>query len=106
MAVLEDHGALESIRRARRFLHGRLGLSIKLTLLAMVGQIGGSMAMGIVLIPAALVAGLGYLIGGVIPAAVLGGLVGIPLITLVMGATGTFRSSVWTLGFIDDHYQA
>ena len=106
LAVLDDHGALESIRRARRFLHGRLGLSIKLTLLTMVGQVGGSAAMGTVMIPAALLAGLAYLIGGLVPAAVVGGGVAIPLIILVVGAVGTFRSSVWTLGFIDNHYPA
>lgn len=104
MVVLEGHGTIESIRRAKRFLHGRLGLSIKLTLMTMAGQFGGSMAMGAVMIPTALLAGLAYLIGGLVPAAVIGGLIGIPLLILVMGATGTFRSSVWTLGFIDNHY--
>jgi len=106
MAVLEDLGTIESIRRAQRFLHGRLGLSIKLTLLAMAGQFGGGMAMGAVMIPAALLAGLAYLIGGLVPAAVVGGVIAIPLVIVVMGATGTFRSSVWTLGFIDSHYRA
>ncbi len=106
LAVLEDHPTFESIRLAKRFLHGRLTLSIKLTLLTMVGQFGGSMAMGVVLVPVALVAGLAYLIGGLVPAAVVGGIIAIPLLTLVVGASGTFRSSVWTLGFIDNYYQA
>ncbi len=106
MAVLEDHGMIDSVRQAKRFLHGRLGLSIKLVLLAMAGQFGGGMAMGAVLLPAMLLAGLGYLIGGVITAAVLGGIIAVPLLVLVMGATGTFRSSVWTLGFMDNHYAA
>lgn len=105
MAVLEDHGPLESIRHAKRFLHGRLVLSIKLSLLALLGQLGGNLVMGAVLIPAALLAGLAYLIGGLMPAAVLGGVIAIPLIILVVGASGTFRSSVWTLGFIDNYYQ-
>jgi len=106
LAVLEDRGTIESIRLAKRFLHGRLGLSIKLTLMTLVGQFGGSVVMGAVLIPTALLAGLAYLIGGIVPAAILGGLIGLPLLTLVVGATGTFRSSVWTLGFIDNHYAA
>ena len=62
--------------------------------------------MGTVLIPAGLLAGLAYLIGGLVPAAVVGGVIAIPLIILVVGAMGTFRSSVWTLGFIDNHYLA
>lgn len=104
VAVLEDLSAGDSIRLAKRFLHGRLSISIKLILLSIVGQLGGGMAMGLALIPAALLAGLAYLLGGVIAAAVVGGIVALPLMTIVMGATGTFRSSVWTLGFIDNHY--
>jgi hypothetical protein len=103
-AVLEDRRTGDAVGRSRRFLHGRLGLSIKLTLLSLVGQMGGSMAIGLAMLPAAVLAGIGYLIGGVPWAIGLGSMLGLPVVALGLGALGTFRSSVWTLGFIDHHF--
>ena len=102
-AVLEDRNTVDAFAHARRFLHGRIGLSIKLTLLSLVGYVGGWITLSVALLPALVLAGIGYLIGGVIPAVVLGSLLGVPIFCLGLGAVGTFRSSVWTLGFMDDY---
>ncbi len=102
--VLEDRGAVDALRYARRFLHGRIGLSIKLVLLAVVGNMGGWMVIMVAMVPAAALAGVGYLVQGVETAIALGSVVAGPLMILGMGAMGTFRSSVWTLGFMDEHY--
>jgi hypothetical protein len=103
-AVLEDHGVRDAITRSRRFLHGRIGLSLKIAVLDLAGSIGGGVVMGVALIPAAILAGIGWLMGGMVPAIVLGGIVALPCGALALGALGTFRSAVWTLGFMDQHY--
>ncbi len=99
-AVLEDRSTIDAARHAQRFLHGRIALSIKLALLSLVGYICGGAAVVVAVAPVALVAGLAYLVGGVIPAIVTGLLMALPFVALLIGAVGTFRSSVWTLGFI------
>jgi len=105
-AVLEDHATFDAIRRARRFLHGRLGLSLKLILLSIVWQLGGWVALGVAMIPGALLGGLTYLVAGMVPGVVVFALFAAPLAAMVVGALGTFRSSIWTLGFMDHHYAA
>ena len=100
----EGRRARDALSQARRFLHGRLVTAIKLTLLAFVGQLGGNVAAVVVMIPAALVGGLVYLVAGLVPSLVTGGALAAPLVVAVMGATGAFRSSVWTLGFIGDRH--
>ncbi|MFH2006955.1 MAG: hypothetical protein ABI333_10260 [bacterium] len=104
-AVLEGYRLRESIRQARRFLHGRIVTSIKLTVLSFVGQMGGGLAAVLVAVPAALVGGAVYFAAGTVPALIVGGVLAAPFVIAVIGATGTFRSSVWTLGFIDGHHR-
>jgi hypothetical protein len=99
--VLDEMHARDGLRASRRFLHGRLGDAIRLTLLSFVGQVGGSFATFVACLPAAVVGLALYFTAGLVPAAVAGGLLALPAIVLVRGATGTFRSSVWTLGFME-----
>jgi hypothetical protein len=102
--VLDDRRTFDAIGQSRRFLHGRLGLSLKLILLSVVGQMGGSLVIALCLLPAGVLAGIGYLAGGLVWAVALGSALGVPVVCLGLGALGTFRSSVWTLGFIDHQF--
>ncbi|RLB57498.1 MAG: hypothetical protein DRJ42_00180 [Deltaproteobacteria bacterium] len=99
-AVLEGFGARDAIRAARRLLHGRLGDSVRLTLLSFAGQLGGGLVTSVGALPGAAL-GLGaYFAFGLAPSVMVGALLVVPVVILVQGATGTFRSSVWTLGFL------
>jgi hypothetical protein len=101
--VLEGRPACEAARHAWRFLHGRLVTSLKLMLLSYVGQMGGGIAGVVALVPATLVGVAIYFSAGLIPALVGGGLLALPCLIPIVGATGAFRSSVWTLGFLREH---
>ena len=52
------------------------------------------------LVPVGLLAGVSYLAGGVVPAAVVGGLLLVPALLVLAGALGTYRSALWTLGYL------
>ncbi|MHB8872292.1 MAG: hypothetical protein ACYC8T_01265 [Myxococcaceae bacterium] len=101
VAVLDTRGPVDAVREARSFLHGRVLDSLKLLLVAFLGQMGGGLVAAALLVP---VAGLGllvYLAAGLVPAIAVAAALVLPVALTVMGALGTFRSSVWTLGFID-----
>jgi len=100
-AVLEGMGTRDAIRASRRFLHGRLADSIRLTLLAVAGHVGGGLVGAISAIPGAAIGLATYFAFGLVPGVVVGALLVVPFVVLVQGATGTFRSSVWTLGFME-----
>ncbi len=99
--VLDYMRVRDALRAARRFLHGRLADAIRLTLLSFAGQVGGSFATFVACLPAAIVGFALYFTAGLVPAIVGATLLGLPAIVVVRGATGTFRSSVWTLGFME-----
>lgn len=98
--VLDNLKAVQAIRSAKRFLHGRLADSLKLTVLSFVGQLGGGFLAGAVAIPGVLVGLALYFASGMIPAIVVGCVLALPPAFAAVGAAGTFRSSVWTLGFL------
>jgi len=98
--VLEDRTVGEAVREARRYLPGRLVDSLKLMLVAVLGQMGAGLVTVVAVIPAALVGGGVYLVAGVMPAAIVGGLVILPVAALAAGAGGAFKSSLWTLHFL------
>jgi hypothetical protein len=99
-AVLENRHALDAIRKARLFLHGRLVHGLKLIVAAFVGTLGlvllGVVAMApVALLLVALIPAL-----RVFPVVVLGCLVLLPVICVLTAMIGTFRSSVWTIGYV------
>lgn len=100
-AVLEDRTAMDAVRDARRFLHGRLAPSLKLTVVSYLGQIGGSLIAVLLLLPAAALGLAAYFSAGLAVAIGVALLVGLPLLLPAIGAMGTYRSSVWTLGFLE-----
>jgi hypothetical protein len=101
-AVLDRVGAAEAIRRGWRFLHGRVLESLQLLVLAFLAQVGGAVAAVAMALPGAGVGLVVWLVSGeLVWAGILGGLVALPPILMAVGAAGTFRSSVWTLGFLE-----
>jgi hypothetical protein len=102
IAVLDGRGVFDSIFDARVFLRGRVLESVKLLLVSALGRAGAAAAGLLVAVPGAAV-GLGlYFATHSIPlAAVAGGLLAAPFIAAVLGASGTFGSMIWTLGFLE-----
>jgi hypothetical protein len=107
LSVLDGLGALDAVRAGWSFLHGRVGESLKLLLVAFAGQVAGGLAAALAAAPGALVgAALWLATGAVVPAAVVGGLLALPPALAAIGATGTFRSTLWTLGFLESREAA
>ncbi|MBM4783827.1 MAG: hypothetical protein GQE15_39665 [Archangiaceae bacterium] len=101
VAVLEQRGALASVKEAQRYLSGRLLESLQLLVMAVVGQAGSSLVALAALIPGALVGLIVYAVTqALVPSLVVGGLVAVPLIIPAIGFGGTLRSTVWTTGFL------
>ena len=101
IAVLDGLGVMASLRAGKKHLSGRVLDSVKLLVVTVVGQIGGSIAALAVIVPIALVGGAVYLLAGLVPAAIVAGVLLIPAASALVGAMGAFRSLVWTLGFLD-----
>ncbi|OGQ78057.1 MAG: hypothetical protein A2289_21210 [Deltaproteobacteria bacterium RIFOXYA12_FULL_58_15] len=99
--VLDNRNALDSIGKARLFLHGRLASTLLLFLAVGIGQIGAGVVIVLCLIPIALLAGAGYLAAGIPAAIAIGVLFGLPLAVATGGALGTYQSTVWTLGYLE-----
>jgi hypothetical protein len=100
IAVIENRRALDAIGKARLFLHGRLIHGLKLMVAAFVGTLGltvlGVVVIGpVVLLLAALAAFL-----PVWPLIVVGCLVLLPAACVLTAMLGTFRSSIWTIGYL------
>jgi hypothetical protein len=102
IAVLENRHALDAISKARLFLHGRLLHGLKLIVATFIGSIGfaflAALTMGpVVLLMVALIQVL-----PVWPVIVIGCAVLLPAIYVLSAMLGTFRSSVWTIGYVTE----
>jgi hypothetical protein len=100
IAVLENRRALDAIRKARLFLHGRLMLGLKLMVAAFVGTL-------LLIVPGLLavasVALLLFALATVLPVApvvVFGCVVLLPALYVLAAMVGTLRSSIWTIGYV------
>ena len=100
IAVLENRHALDAIGKARLFLHGRLMHGLRLIVATLVGTLA------IVLAGIAVVTPLGLLLVALIPVVrvlpviVLACVVLLPPICVWAAIVGTFRSSIWTIGYV------
>jgi hypothetical protein len=100
IAVLENRHALDAIRKARLFLHGRLIHGLKLIVATFVGTLG------IVLIGLVAIAPVAFLLVALIPVLrvfpviVLACVVLLPPLCVLAAILGTFRSSIWTIGYV------
>jgi hypothetical protein len=100
IAVLENRGALDAIGKARLFLHGRLIHGLKLMVAAFVGSLG-LMALGaVVAVPVVLLLVALAMVLPVWPLILVGCLVLVPAGCVLTAMLGTFRSSIWTIGYL------
>lgn len=102
IAVIENRHALDAIRKARLFLHGRLIHGLKLIVAAFAGTIvivaiGVAVMLPVMLLLVALIPVL-----QVFPVIALAGLVFLPVAYVFAAILGTFRSSVWTIGYVTE----
>jgi hypothetical protein len=100
IAVLENRSALDAMRKARLFLHGRLVHGLKLMVAAFLGTLGigllGAAVIVAVVLPLAALA----MVLPVLPLIVVGIVVLVPVIVVLTALIGTYRSSVWTIGYV------
>jgi hypothetical protein len=101
IAVLDERGARVAIREARVYLRGRVLDSLKLLLVSFVGQMGGAAVAAALILPVVALGAALYFTVGLVPAIVVGAALLVPVALAAGGALGTFRSSVWTLGFLE-----
>lgn len=102
IAVLENRHAMDAIRKARLFLHGRLRLGLKLLIASFlgvlfVGLLGlavGAPVVGILIASSALWGRLGAVALGVATL--------LPVLFVVVSMIGIVTSSVWTIGYLKE----
>lgn len=101
VAVLEKRSALEALVEGKRYLSGRLLESLQLLVVAVVGLAGIGLVGVVALVPGVIVGLLVFLVThALVPSLVAGGVVAMPLMIPVVAFGGTFRSTVWTTGFL------
>jgi hypothetical protein len=97
IAVLENRRALDAIRKARLFLHGRLQLGLKLLVAGFIGVLVVAAAGLLVIGPLLL---LVRALVPLWPAFAIGVLMLLPAVFVVLAFIGVMTSSVWTIGYL------
>lgn len=100
IAVLENRRAFDAIDKARLFLHGRLFYGLKLIVATFVGTLGIVIAGIAAIAPVAVLLAALIPVLRLVPVIVLGCLVLLPAVYVCAAMIGTFRSSVWTIGYV------
>ena len=100
MAVLENRRALDAMRKARLFLHGRLQLGLKLLVASFLGVLLVSVVGFLVIAPITGVVALSAALWGFFGAIGLGVLTVAPLLFVAGAFVGIMTSSVWTIGYL------
>jgi hypothetical protein len=100
IAVLENRRALDAMRKARLFLHGRLQLGLKLLAASFLGALLVTVVGFLVIAPIGGIAALSAALWGVLGAVALGVLTVAPLLFVAIAVVGIMTSSVWTIGYL------
>jgi hypothetical protein len=100
IAVLENRHALDAIGAARLFLHGRLVHGLRLIVATFVGTLMITLVGLLVLVPVVLLLVALAPVLNVLPLIILGCLLLLPLFGILTAMLGTFRSSIWTIGYV------
>lgn len=100
IAVLEHRHAIDAIRKARLFLHGRIGHGLKLIVAAFVGTVALGLLGLAMLVPVALALFALSFVVQVFYVILLGCVIVVPAAYVLVAMIGTFRSSVWTIGYV------
>lgn len=102
VAVLENRHALDAIRKARLFLHGRLLHGLSLIVSAFAGTVLIGVAGAIAIVPVALLVVALLLVLPVAPVIAIGVLALLPAAFVLTAMIGTLRSSIWTVGYLTE----
>ncbi len=100
IAVFENRRALDAMRKARLFLHGRLSLGLKLVVAVLLGVLFVSVVALAVIAPVALVLFALAGLWGAFPSIAIGVLLALPALFVVIAMMGIMASSVWTIGYL------
>ena len=100
IAVLEDRQAMDAIRTARLFLHGRLLHGLKLMVATLLGTLIITAVWFVLLVPVVLLLAASAMVLPVLLVIVIGSLLIVPATCVFTAVMGTFRSSVWTIGYV------
>ena len=100
IAVLENRRAVDAIRKARLFLHGRLVHGLKLMVATFIGSLAIMVLSVLVIGPIVLLLVALATVLPVLPLIAVGLLVLVPLGCVLTAMLGTYRSSVWTIGYL------
>lgn len=102
IAVLENRHALDAIAKARLFLHGRLLHALKLIVATFVGSLGFALAAIVTMVPVVLVMVTLIPVLDVFPVIAIACVILLPLMYVLAAMLGTFRSSIWTIGYVTE----
>jgi hypothetical protein len=100
IAVLENRRALDALRKARLFLHGRLPLGLKLFVAGFLGVLFVTALGVLVIAPVAGIVVASAGLWGALGAVGLGALTLAPLVFVAIAFVGIMTSSVWTIGYL------
>jgi hypothetical protein len=100
IAVLENRHALDAIAKARLFLHGRLLHGLKLIVATFLGTMLLSILGFLAIVPIVLVCVALLQVLHWAPVLAGAAVVLLPLFYVYTAVVGTFRSSVWTVGYL------
>lgn len=99
IAVLENRTALDAVRKARLFMHGRLPQGLKLVVASFVSVLL-VVAVAIVVIAPVVLLVRSALVAGALPAIALALLTVVPAVLIAIALLGVMTSSVWTIGYL------
>jgi hypothetical protein len=100
IAVLENRHALDAIRKARLFLHGRLMHGLRLVVATLAGTILFAVIGFVVIVPVLLLLIALIPVLQAMPVIIVGCVVLLPVVYVLAAMVGTFRSSIWTIGYV------
>jgi hypothetical protein len=100
IAVLENRHAMDAIRKARLFLHGRLGLGLKLLVASFLGVLFVAVLGLAVSAPVVALLVASAALWGLLGAVALGVPILLPVLFIVISMIGIMTSSVWTMGYL------
>ncbi len=100
IAVIENRHALDAIGKARLFLHGRLIHGLKLIVATFAGTLVLGLLGALAIVPVALLLVWLTSVLRVFPVIVIACIVLLPAFYVFTAIVGTFRSSIWTIGYV------
>ena len=100
-AVIEDEAIAGALRGGIDFVHGRIGDSLGLMAVEILGNLAAGMAGGVAAAIAAVIGLLVYLALGLVAGVIVGAVLVAPVAIAITGALGAYRSGVWTVGYLE-----